>query len=109
MHSLTSPGISSKARARPSGGLLSAAYYAAFHVARDLMVQAGFAVPRSDGAHAYLWRRLSNGGQPDIRQAGIKLNILRGIRNQADYELDHPFSQTIAVVQVQTGADITSC
>ena len=33
---------------------VSRAYYAAFHEARDLLRNLGFAVPRGDQAHAYL-------------------------------------------------------
>jgi hypothetical protein len=40
------------------------AYYAAFHVARQLLIDLRFAVPHADRAHAYLWLRLSNCGDP---------------------------------------------
>jgi hypothetical protein len=38
------------------------AYYAAFHVARRLLEDLGFVVPRMDRAHAYLSFRLQNRG-----------------------------------------------
>jgi uncharacterized protein (UPF0332 family) len=66
---------------------VSRAYYAAFHVARQLMIQCGFAVPRADQAHAYLWLRLSNAGHPDVQQAGAQLSFLRQERNRADYDI----------------------
>jgi hypothetical protein len=62
---------------------VSRAYYAAFHVARSLLVEQGFQVPQADRAPAYLWMRLSNSGHPDLQQAGINLNHLRGQRNWA--------------------------
>jgi uncharacterized protein (UPF0332 family) len=66
----------------------SRAYFAAFHVARRLLRQCGFAVPQADGAHGYLWLRLSNAGHPDIKKAGNDLRHLRTYRNRADYEID---------------------
>src|SRR5712692_3941849 len=48
---------------------VSRAYYAAFHEARQLVRDLGFVVPRADQAHAYLWLRLSNCGDPQVRLA----------------------------------------
>jgi uncharacterized protein (UPF0332 family) len=64
---------------------ISRAYYAAFHVGRELLRQLGFDPPRSEAAHAYVWLRLSNAGDPDLVKAGRTLNDLRGDRNDADY------------------------
>jgi hypothetical protein len=85
---------------------VSRAYYAAFHVARQLLKQCGFAVPRADQAHAYVWLRLSNSGHPAVRKAGADLGYLRSDRNGADYDLDHPFLQQVAIGDVQTADDI---
>jgi hypothetical protein len=85
---------------------VSRAYFAAFHVARLFMGRLGFAVPRGDQAHAYLWLRLSNCGHPDVEGAGRDLNELRRLRNWADYDLDQPFAHMIAIDQVQTAMDI---
>jgi uncharacterized protein (UPF0332 family) len=85
---------------------VSRAYYAAFHVARELMIRNGFVVQGGEAAHAYLWRRLSNGGNREVQTAGNRLNLLRGVRNQADYQLDASFSQALADAQVQTAQDI---
>jgi uncharacterized protein (UPF0332 family) len=41
---------------------VSRAYYAAFHVARQLLADLNFTVPRADRAHQYLVFRLSNCG-----------------------------------------------
>src|SRR2546430_2125875 len=71
---------------------VSLAYFAAFHVARQLLRDLGFEVPRADLAHAYLWMRLFNCGQPDVRIAGSNLNELRRTRNLATYELDQPIT-----------------
>src|SRR5262245_53651972 len=63
------------------------AYYAAFHVARELFEDLGFAVPKADRAHGYLWLRLCNCGEPTVEKVGWDLKDLRGERNFADYDL----------------------
>jgi uncharacterized protein (UPF0332 family) len=85
---------------------VSRAYYSAFHAARALLRRCGFHVPRDDKAHAYLRMRLTNGGHPDVEQAGIWLDDLRTVRNQADYAIDAPFDHTDAVDRVQRAADV---
>jgi len=65
---------------------VSRAYYASFHVARQLLSDLRFTVPRADRAHQYLVFRLSNGGDPDVAQAGRDLETLRRLRNRADYD-----------------------
>jgi uncharacterized protein (UPF0332 family) len=79
---------------------VSRAYYAAFHLARDLLFHCSFTVPRADRAHAYLWLRLAHAGDPDVENAGSDLNTLRGSRNRADYDLGRPFPQSTAASQV---------
>src|SRR5690242_19929577 len=71
----------------------SRAYYAAFHVVRDLFRGLGFAVPRADAAHKYLALRLQNCGHAHLEQAGRDLDNLRILRNTADYDLSPAFSQ----------------
>lgn len=79
---------------------VSRAYYAAFHVSRDLFVDCGFTVPRGDQAHTYLWRRLSNAGHSDVRDSGNNLQTVRRQRNRADYDLDRPFEKSAASGQI---------
>jgi uncharacterized protein (UPF0332 family) len=64
----------------------SRAYYAAFHVACELLRTLGFVVPKADRAHAYAWRRLSYCGDTSIEEAARNLNDLRSRRNKADYD-----------------------
>jgi uncharacterized protein (UPF0332 family) len=80
---------------------VSRAYYAAFHVARQRLEESGFTVPRGERAHAYLWLRLSNCGDPQVQDTGRRLNALRGQRNRADYDVDTPFSHPTADGQVR--------
>lgn len=65
---------------------VSRAYYASFHVARRLLSELGFTVPRADRAHQYLVFRLSNSGEPPVEQAGRDFETLRRLRNRADYD-----------------------
>src|SRR5262249_36269960 len=82
---------------------VSRADYAAFHVARELLEQLGFSAPRAEQAHAYLWLRLHNCGDPQVQRAGADLNRLRRGRNYADYELHRPQRQAIASARVHMG------
>ncbi len=79
----------------------SRAYYAAFHVARVFLTNLGFTVPNAERAHAYLWLRLQNCGEPTVQQAGVILNDLRRQRTWADYDLSHSFVKTRAQAAVQ--------
>jgi hypothetical protein len=63
-------------------------------------------VPRGDQAHAYLWLRLSNCGDPQVQLAGSDLNALRRDRNRADYDVDQTLIQPDALQQVQTARRI---
>ena len=78
---LCSPWLTSWFPGRKSGAV-SRAYYAAIHVARLLLGQCGFGVPRGDQAHAYLWLRLSNGQHPDLANAhGCAIGVEHTIRS----------------------------
>ncbi len=82
------------------------AYYASFHVARRLLADLGFLVPRADRAHSYLSLRLQNSGDPGEDKAGADFNSLRQRRNQADYDLLVPMSRALAAIQVRTAQQI---
>jgi uncharacterized protein (UPF0332 family) len=84
----------------------SRAYYAAFHVARRLLLSLGFRVPHADRAHGYLWLRLSNAGVAEVTSAGGRLNDLRRERNQADYDDRRMILQTDATQNVRLATDI---
>lgn len=84
---------------------VSRAYYAAFHVARELLAGLNFTVPRADRAHQYLVFRLSNAGEPTVESAGRDLDTLRRLRNRADYD-DAPSvtpAQAAAAVRLAAG------
>jgi uncharacterized protein (UPF0332 family) len=85
---------------------VSRAYYAAFHTAREVMGILGFDVPRGERAHAYLWLRLSNCGDAQLRETGAALNILRQDRNIADYDLHRSLSQANAAKDVKKAEEV---
>lgn len=86
---------------------VSRAYYAAFHVARQLLADLNFAVPRADRAHQYLVFRLSNSGEPAVEQAGRDLDTLRRLRNRADYDDAPPLTQSQATAAARLAEGIT--
>jgi uncharacterized protein (UPF0332 family) len=85
---------------------ISRAYYAAFHIARQLMEELGFRVPWADRAHAYLTMRLNNCGEVQIQHAASDLHSMRSLRNQADYDLQRPIRQAVAIAQAQISQQI---
>ncbi|MFO0927133.1 MAG: HEPN domain-containing protein [Gemmataceae bacterium] len=85
---------------------VSRAYYATFHVARRLLTQLQFVVPRADRAHQYLVFRLSNSGDTGIEQAGRDLESLRRLRNRADYDESPPLTQPQALAAVRVSESI---
>jgi uncharacterized protein (UPF0332 family) len=80
---------------------VSRAYYAVFHVTRNLFADLQFVVPRADRAHQYLVYRLSNCGEAVVEQAGRDLETLRRLRNRADYDEAPAFSKSQAIAAVQ--------
>jgi uncharacterized protein (UPF0332 family) len=85
---------------------ISRAYYAAFHVGRELMARCGFRVPESERAHKHVNDRLMNAGHEGVKEAGTSLDILRRRRNDADYHLTTPLSRLKADQQVETARSI---
>ncbi len=85
---------------------ISRAYYAAFHIARELLSNLGFRVPQAERSHGYLWLRLANAGAADVRVAGNRLNALRRQRNRADYDSHPSLSQVTAANEVKNAEDI---
>jgi len=85
---------------------VSRAYYAAFHIARELMEDLGFTVPHADRAHSHLWLRLSNCGDAHTERAARRLNDLRRERNGADYDLKRAMPKAAAQSQLPFAAQI---
>jgi uncharacterized protein (UPF0332 family) len=85
---------------------VSRAYYAAFHIARRLLADLNFAVPRADRAHQYLVFRLSNSGESAVEHAGRDLDTLRRLRNRVDYDEFPALTQAQAAAAVQLAEGI---
>jgi uncharacterized protein (UPF0332 family) len=85
---------------------VSRAYYAAFHTAREFLTRLRFRVPAGEQAHAYLWLRLSNTGDPVSDSIGRLLRDLRGRRNYADYDLGRPRTQANATDATNDARDL---
>ena len=85
---------------------VSRAYYAAFHVARRLLADLQFTVPRADRAHQYLVFRFSNSSEAVVEQAGRDLETLRRLRNRADYDESPALTQPQAAAAVQLAEGI---
>jgi uncharacterized protein (UPF0332 family) len=85
---------------------ISRAYYAAFHVARLLLLDLSFRVPQADRAHGYLWFRLSNSGHTDTMTAGRHFGQLRSRRNTADYDDRRAILQADAIQHVRLAEEI---
>ena len=84
----------------------SRGYYAAFHVARLLVLGLGFRVPQADRAHGYLWLRLSNSGVAEVKNAGSLLNDLRRERNRADYDDHRTITRGMAIQNVRFAEEV---
>jgi uncharacterized protein (UPF0332 family) len=81
---------------------VSRAYYAAVHVARDLLTGLGFRVPRADRAHDYLYRRLNNSGLATVQFAADRLLELRRLRNWVDYDVGRSYPRAAAISDAVT-------
>ena len=80
---------------------VSRAYYAAFHVACELLTGLRISVPNGEQAHGYVWLRLQNCGDAGTQTAGAQLKDLRGRRNKADYQLKLAANSASAQAAIQ--------
>jgi uncharacterized protein (UPF0332 family) len=85
---------------------VSRAYYASFHVARELIGSLGFRVPYGESAHRYLVLRLSNCGASTVAAVGRQFDQLRWDRNRADYELHQVISARTSQTSVHAAEQI---
>jgi uncharacterized protein (UPF0332 family) len=87
-------GSSSEAERRTA---VSRAYYALFNTIKYLLRAKGFPIRKSANGHDQLYRYLNNSGLTDAQAIASKLNSLRTVRNDADYELH------------KSGFDVNNC
>jgi uncharacterized protein (UPF0332 family) len=87
---------------------VSRSYYAAFHWAREFLVQFGISVSSGPAGHGETIRYLSQSGLPNAQVVSRGLAELRRMRNLADYELhDVSFeSCAVAIVWIDNAWDV---
>jgi uncharacterized protein (UPF0332 family) len=70
---------------------VSRAYYAAYHLAKNLVTEkCGVVLSKTADSHQAVQRCLTNSQRSQLRTAGSRLESLRGERNCADYNLTDP-------------------
>ena len=79
----------------------SRAYYAAYHVAKEALEQAGIRIPAGPSGHEHVKRCLDNSQDYHLETAGNKLGVLRSNRIRADYRL-----ASISFLRVEAQFDV---
>jgi uncharacterized protein (UPF0332 family) len=64
---------------------ISRAYYATYCLARNALVQKGFAIPRTN-THKWVWDQFRNDPDAKLQKVGLDGDRLRRARNNADYD-----------------------
>ncbi len=72
--------------------VISRAYYAAFHAAKDLLLARGDSLSRRD-VHSAVWTRCKFHGGRELKPIGARGLRLRDYRVKADY--DNPFPEQL--------------
>lgn len=73
---------------------VSRAYYAAFHVASDVLEGLGFRLDKGAAAHGKASQYLLNSGDTALARVGSQLSDLHGKRIDADYRLGNTIIET---------------
>ena len=68
-------------------GACGRAYYAAFAIARDLLLSAKFHMDADGSIHKAVIRLLMKSANRDVRVVATSLDLLRRARNSADYDV----------------------
>ncbi len=81
---------------------ISRAYYAAFILARNyLRDRQGIIIPTTGDAHQYVAEQFKRVRQPTYQLIANNLKMLRGYRNQADYDDNFPLLSAIANISIR--------
>jgi uncharacterized protein (UPF0332 family) len=87
--------------------VVSRAYYAAFHLAKEYLEQVeGHSIPRTADAHRYVGTQFLVSVDPRRQLIASQLVRLRRLRNQADYAARFPALASIATQSIETAEDI---
>ncbi|HVC93769.1 MAG TPA: HEPN domain-containing protein [Pirellulales bacterium] len=108
--------LAGKLAASPTAGeasyrsAVSRAYYGAFHLAADFLVELGFKVPKGPSAHGWIPQVLHGSGQQDAKDAGHFLEDLHSERIVADYHWQNQATgkQDDARTSVETAHEVRS-
>ena len=66
------------------------AYYAVLQEAKSALQRWGFSVPGRNQLHSWVRLRFVYAADADLKRIGDTLERLSLLRNEADYQLDHP-------------------
>ena len=83
---------------------VSRAYYAAFHAAREFILECGARLPKSSAAHDKLRWCLEAAEEAPAKDACAQLAMLRSARNEADYDLDSTRFRTAGNIKIHLTA-----
>ncbi len=70
------------------------AYYAALNLADEALARWGASCGKGPQKHGLAVRFLHATADPDLKAASMALDRLRGMRNQADYDMNDPSVET---------------
>lgn len=85
----------------------SRAYYAAFTLAMAFAQPLGFAPDHTGADHQRLITFLTQNKNQLLHRIGkYRLTRLRRLRNSADYDVMHPFTEGMAIEAVQTAEEV---
>jgi hypothetical protein len=70
------------------------AYYAALNLADEALARWGASCGKGPQTHGLAVRFLHATADPDLKSASTALDRLRGMRNQADYDMNDPSVET---------------
>ena len=82
-------------------GATHSAYYAAYHLLMPLEAAINDPTLYKGGDHAQLIGVLTNHSANPVKSLGYMFRDCRVRRNQADYDIDTPFSRELAQLQVE--------
>ena len=82
--------FAARGEAAASRSAISRAYYSLFHVVLDFLVAHQVKLPKKrPECHQLIFRLLFNCGNEDLKLVASALNDLRGLRNDADYDMNN--------------------
>ena len=85
--------VSEQAKLRSA---ISRAYYAAFHQAKQVLEAKDRLTIPLQNVHKFVINQFQNYPDPIRQKIGNRLQVLRGYRNQADYESSTPVTEAIS-------------